>query len=274
LALRGLGILGLTAAPCALVMGCFQPGWMPSATLAPDVEPTTPRMVSTPQLSAPGAQAAIDGRIDPYGPPTLAIDPWRPAVPPRHWTYIVLHHTASSRGSVESIHEAHLQRRDKNGNPWMGIGYHFVVGNGNGMADGEVQPTFRWRQQLQGAHAGEDEHNQHGIGIAVVGNFELGPPSPAQIASLRRLVRVLRVRYGIEPTNIVRHSDIKATACPGKYFPLEEIAQGHKDRLLGATTPRDGGLRVVAGEPDGGLRVVPRTGGELVGVAAEERNRP
>ena len=128
LALRGRGILGL-AAPCAMMLGCFQPGRMPSATLPPDVEPATPRMVSrTPLLPAPESQAAIDGRFDPYGPTTLAIDPWKPSVPARHWSYIVLHHTASSHGSVESIHEAHLQRRDKNGNPWMGIGYHFVVG--------------------------------------------------------------------------------------------------------------------------------------------------
>ncbi len=247
-------------------------------------------------LPAPDSQAAISGRIDPYGPPTLAIDPWRPDVPPRQWTYIVLHHTASSRGSVESINEAHLQRRDKNGNHWMGIGYHFVVGNGNGMGDGEIEPTFRWRQQLQGAHAGEDEHNKHGIGIAVVGNFDLGPPSPAQIASVRRLIRVLRVRYGIETANIIRHSDIKATACPGKYFPMDEIAQGRTDPLLGATRPRDEHLHlatvpnddrlsVVAKPTDGRLPAVAtptvdrsgvavESGGGLLPVAAEERNHP
>jgi N-acetyl-anhydromuramyl-L-alanine amidase AmpD len=134
----------------------------------------------------------------------------------------------------------------------MGIGYHFVVGNGNGMEDGEIQPTFRWRQQLQGAHAGEDEYNKHGIGIAVVGNFELAPPSAAQISAVRRLTHVLRVRYGIEPSNIVRHSDIKATACPGKYFPMEEIARRHTDPLLGEATPKR----------------------DLLKVAVEERNYP
>jgi hypothetical protein len=264
LALRGLGILGLAAAPCALAVGCFQPGRMPSATLPPDVEPATPRMVSrTPLLPAPQSQAAIDGRFDPYAPPALAIDPWKPGAPARNWTYIVIHHTASSRGSVESINEAHLQRRDKNGNPWRGIGYHFVVGNGNGMGDGEIEPTFRWRQQLQGAHAGEDEHNQHGIGIAVVGNFELGPPSAAQIAAVRRLTHVLRVRYDIQPTNIIRHSEIKATACPGKYFPMDEIAQQHRDPLLGANEPNDDNLRVAG-----------KASGNLLRVAAEERNHP
>ena len=161
-------------------MGCFQPGRMPSATLPPDIEPAQPRMLSHTPVSPSTAQAFEPTPVDSYGIPSLTIDPWKPSVPPRNWTWIVIHHTASSHGSVESIHAAHLQRRDRNGNPWRGIGYHFVIGNGNGMEDGEIEPTFRWRQQLPGAHAGEDEHNQHGIGIALVGNFELGPPTPAK----------------------------------------------------------------------------------------------
>jgi N-acetyl-anhydromuramyl-L-alanine amidase AmpD len=131
------------------------------------------------------------------------------------------------------------------------------------MGDGEIEPTFRWRQQLQGAHAGEDEHNQHGIGIAVVGNFESGAPSAAQIAAVRRLTHVLRVRYDIQPTNIIRHSEIKATACPGKYFPMDEIAQRHRDPLLGANEPNDDNLRVAG-----------KASGNLLRVAAEERNHP
>src|SRR5262245_25118700 len=55
--------------------------------------------------------------------------PWQPAVPARNWKYIVIHHTATGSGSVESIHESHLKNKDKSGNPWLGIGYHFVIGN-------------------------------------------------------------------------------------------------------------------------------------------------
>ena len=86
--------------------------------------------------------------------PITRINPWKPESELRDWNYIVLHHTASDSGSLDSIHQEHLKRKDKEGNSWLGIGYHFVIGNGNGMADGEIEPTFRWRQQLQGAHAG------------------------------------------------------------------------------------------------------------------------
>ena len=78
---------------------------------------------------------------------------WQPAKPLRKWKSIVLHHTATEAGSVKSIHAAH-RKRITNGKPWLGIGYHFVIGNGKGMADGAVEATFRWRDQLHGAMPG------------------------------------------------------------------------------------------------------------------------
>jgi hypothetical protein len=148
---------------------------------------------------------------------------WEPAESSREWTSIVIHHTAADHGSVESIHEAHLKRKDKNGNPWQGIGYHFVIGNGGGMPDGEIEPTFRWRQQIQGAHAGSAEYNEQGIGIALIGNFDEGPPSASQVAAVKQLVGALKFRYHILSSKVIGHSDIKATECPGKHFPMEEV---------------------------------------------------
>ena len=159
---------------------------------------------------------------------------WTPLVPSRAWKYIVLHHTATTRGSVESIHRTHLKRKDANGNNWLGIGYHFVIGNGNGMGDGQIEPTFRWKEQLHGAHAGSAEYNEWGIGIALVGNFDETPPTEAQLAAVKRLVRVLKAEYGITSDYVVGHSDVKATACPGRYFPLAEIALGSADGGLAA----------------------------------------
>lgn len=152
---------------------------------------------------------------------------WEPDEAEREWTAIVLHHTAASHGSVESIHEAHLKRKDKSGNPWMGIGYHFVIGNGNGMGDGEIQPTFRWREQIHGAHAGIREYNQSGIGITLIGNFEKEPPTDAQLGAVKNLVAQLKRKYHIPDDRIVGHGKLKATACPGKLFPLEEVIRAN-----------------------------------------------
>jgi hypothetical protein len=163
-----------------------------------------------------------------------------PGVESRVWKHIVLHHTASDRGDVESIHEAHLQNKDKSGKPWLGIGYHFVVGNGNGMPDGEVEATFRWRQQMHGAHAGVSDYNQHGIGIVLVGNFETQPPSPAQQEAVEGLVNRLARSYEISAGQVIGHGDVKATDCPGKFFPLSDLQQLVASRSLSKTGPIGG----------------------------------
>lgn len=151
-------------------------------------------------------------------------DSWRTPNETRTWNYIVLHHSASEFEDVESIHEKHLERKDRDGNSWLGIGYHFVIGNGQGMGDGEVEPTFRWREQLPGAHAGNEEYNQHGIGVVLVGDFEQSSPSSAQLESVKRLVGFLKREHKMTADGIVGHREIKATACPGSLFPLAEIA--------------------------------------------------
>lgn len=139
------------------------------------------------------------------------------------WKYIVIHHTATERGSVASIHKSHLQRKDAAGNPWRGIGYHFVIGNGNGMEDGEVESTFRWDEQTNGAHAGVGKYNYDGIGICLIGNFDEHAPTAGQLASLKTVISELQTRFEIESKNIIGHRDVKSTKCPGKFFPFDEI---------------------------------------------------
>jgi hypothetical protein len=148
---------------------------------------------------------------------------WPTDEPRKPWKYIVLHHTATGRGSVESIHETHLKNKDKNGNPWQGIGYHFVIGNGDGMGDGEIEPTFRWRQQLAGAHAGVNDYNQQGVGVVLVGDFEQHHPTAAQLQAVKRLVGALSRDFGIPADRVIGHGDVKATECPGQNFPLSEV---------------------------------------------------
>lgn len=207
----------LTAAP-TLVSGCLpsQPPPPPAAIpYRPDPSIGNlfqPRIPSPPLITEPPAQ-----------PPVRDFS-WTPAAPLHGWKYIVLHHTASTSGSVDSIDETHQQRTDSSGNPWRGIGYHFVIGNGNGMPDGAIEPTFRWQEQSSGAHAGINEYNRLGIGICLVGNFEESPPSPAQVAAVKRLVAALKAQCGLETDQILRHGDLKATECPGQFFPFADVA--------------------------------------------------
>lgn len=150
--------------------------------------------------------------------------------PSRAWKSIVLHHSATETGSVDSIHAQHILRKDADGRPWLGIGYHFVIGNGHGMPDGEVQSTFRWRDQLDGAHAGELNHNKNGIGICLVGDFNREPPTDAQQKSLEQLLAQLQQKFQIADKAVIHHSAIKATECPGKYFDVKEPSKTQSEK--------------------------------------------
>ena len=154
-----------------------------------------------------------------------------PAAPPRKWKFVVLHHSATESGSVEAIDAVHRRRRDQFGNHWPGIGYHFVIGNGQGMPDGQIAPTFRWQDQLDGAHARSRRHNLEGIGVCLVGDFEQTAPTPRQISALGELLEQLVLRYDVEPRRVVRHLDVAATRCPGRLFPFEEVRSALEERL-------------------------------------------
>lgn len=145
----------------------------------------------------------------------LATDP---DVPMREWKYIVLHHSASVSGSAEIFDQIHRTQRH-----WDCLGYDFVIGNGAGQGDGEIVTGPRWYEQKAGAHANSKEYNDHGIGICLIGNFETSSPTPQQMMATQLLVNKLCRMYHIPAENIVGHSQVRCTACPGKLFPLMKI---------------------------------------------------
>jgi hypothetical protein len=180
--------------------------------------------------TAPGADSQQGSRAEhsPSADQKAAVLPeaWEPPVASRNWKSIVLHHSATAQGDIPSIDAAHRRLKDRDGKPWLGIAYHFVIGNGQGMEDGEVQPTFRWQRQLQGAHAGNHLHNEYGIGICLIGDFNRQPPTAKQMAAVKKLVAALANRYGIGRSQVVRHLDIQSTECPGRLFPFAEVVAG------------------------------------------------
>lgn len=217
-----VGLLG------AWIGGCTRSNVLPpTAAIASPMTAPAPSIAAVPApVPPPTSVAKIVPPPASIPTPPTAVNPWKTESAAREWKYIVIHHTATSAGSVESIHEAHLQKKDASGKPWLGIGYHFVIGNGNGMADGAVEPTFRWKQQMHGAHAGSSnkDHNQIGIGVCLVGNFEETSPTEAQRRSVKELVQTLKTEYRISSSNVIGHRDIKTTECPGKLFPMSEVA--------------------------------------------------
>lgn len=163
--------------------------------------------------------------IAPPPPPTPApVDAGAGWIPARgisnRWEKIVIHHSDSTTGNATIFDNYH-----RNEKGWDELGYHFVIGNGTNSGDGEVEVGPRWDKQKTGAHCKtpDNYYNLHGVGICLVGDFEVQHPTPAQLAALRNLVHFLQGQTGMDSTDLVTHGQVKSTICPGKNFSLSMI---------------------------------------------------
>lgn len=133
----------------------------------------------------------------------------------RRWRYIIIHHSGTNVGNAASFGRYHRRLGMRNG-----LAYHFVIGNGKGAGNGEIEVGGRWRKQLQGGHVRSRRMNEIGIGICLVGNFEKTYPTKKEMESLVSLVKYLIRRYNIPKRRVLGHRDVNSTDCPGKNFSL------------------------------------------------------
>lgn len=164
-------------------------------------------------LSLPLLAAAEPAGVD-------AIFATRAPIDHAGWTGIVLHHSGSPYGTPASLATEHEALN------FRGLGHHFVIGNGNGMADGELNVGYRWLDQLPGAHAAGakgDEHNLHSISICLVGDGDRAPFTGAQLKRLSQLLAALQRELNVPRDRVFLHRDIAATRDPGAFFPEADI---------------------------------------------------
>ncbi len=143
----------------------------------------------------------------------------------RDWRYIVIHHSASESGNASQFDRYHRNVRG-----WNELGYHFVIGNGQGSGNGQIEVGPRWRKQKHGAHCKtpDNRFNDYGIGICLVGDFETGGrPSYAQMRALEKLVGHLMGVCGLSQSSIYTHGGVThKTSCPGRNFSLQQLRAG------------------------------------------------
>lgn len=151
-------------------------------------------------------------------------------IEPGRWQGIVIHHSGSGMGSAESITQQGLAKGVRS------LGYHFVIGNGQGAPDGQIHVGPRWLDQLPGAHTAgpkSELYNRTTIGICLVGDGERRPFTDAQVASLVRLVAALQKDLAIDDEHVYLHRDVAPTASPGRLFPEAML----RARLAAAAVP-------------------------------------
>ncbi len=147
--------------------------------------------------------------------------------------YIVIHHSLTKdSGSVSwgAIRDFHLKKG------WSNIGYHW----GLEMVGDYPEILIGRFSNQNGAHAREMGMNRIGIGICVVGNFDLEPPSAQVLMRLRSLVLWIMDDEEIPIQNVIGHRDVGMMAgfnwkkgeyksCPGKLFSLSSFRQSLSD---------------------------------------------
>jgi hypothetical protein len=132
------------------------------------------------------------------------------------WRHIIVHHSGTQIGSPKAMDRYHREVRHMEN----GLAYHFVIGNGSGMKDGEITVGKRWTRQLDGGHLASEAQNKVAIGICLVGNFDHSPPSTRQMQALAALTKALMKRCALTPSSVKTHQEINVvgTRCPGKRF--------------------------------------------------------
>jgi N-acetyl-anhydromuramyl-L-alanine amidase AmpD len=168
---------------------------------------------------------ALPALVAPAGPSSVeVVFRTRAPLDRQKWLSIVVHHSGAMSGTPASLE---AQARAMN---LHGLGYHFVIGNGHGIGDGELHVGYRWLDQLPGAHVAgtgrdADWHNLHSIGICLIGNGDRQEFTPAQLRRLSQLVDALARELKIPRERIALHSEIAPVSSPGLLFPTASFRE-------------------------------------------------
>ena len=148
--------------------------------------------------------------------------------PFRKFKTIVLHHSLTPDQETkdwDAIKKYHI-----NVNGFSDIGYHFGVEKVHGKF-----MIFQGRPLNRvGAHAGvkgvSNKYNTEGLGILLVGNFDLTEPSKNAYAVLAKIVKKCMIVFDISVDDVIGHRDVydrlnipRQKTCPGALFDIEKF---------------------------------------------------
>jgi len=174
------------------------------------------------KVAAASAESPVAGRVDAAtvtAPASPRITPRDAAIDRDRWRAIVIHDSGTPAGDVAAIERRHQQAG------LAGLGFHFVVGNGQGMDDGAIAVGPRWERQLSGAHAPRGWRtpvradggvaldavalNQSAIAICLVGRADRRPFTDRQCREARALVRQLQAEFAIPDRAVFMASELQ-----------------------------------------------------------------
>jgi hypothetical protein len=120
-----------------------------------------------------------------------------------HWSAIEIFYSGTKAGNVEQLTS---KRQPPNAE---GVNCHFCLCNGRGGADGQLQSTWKWRQQLPlqstGEPSAQNDQTDRGdrtIYICIIGDGNNYHATDNQLKRLQALVEALRKRFSIAADHV------------------------------------------------------------------------
>jgi hypothetical protein len=127
---------------------------------------------------------------------------------PGRWNYIYIHHSRTPGGDAVTL------AKDQQ------LSDHFVIGNGDGCVDGEIQMTQNWNRQESITHPPSGAAlDPHCISICLVGDFDTTRPTPTQERRLVQLVGTLQAKLHIPAPEVLLYDQPGSVVGIGHSFP-------------------------------------------------------
>jgi hypothetical protein len=174
---------------------------------------TTLLLAMAPAPLAPGAQATLfNAQSTPSGSLDTVFATDKP-IQRGYWSGILIHHSRTPAGDARSL--AH---------PELGVGDHFVIGNGDGAVDGQIEISARWMAQTGAlAPQGSASMDRRCISICLVGDFDQSAPTRLQLQRAAALVSTLQNQLNIPADRIWTLKTRASAAGIGANFPDGEF---------------------------------------------------
>jgi hypothetical protein len=128
------------------------------------------------------------------------------------WNYIYIHQSKTLAGNAATL-----------GDISGGLADHFVIGNGDGCGDGELQVGERWTDQTSAAAPPGRSLRSDCISICLVGDFDSAAPTPTQQRRLTQLLTALESHADIASSHIIALDGDSSSAGIGHFFTADAI---------------------------------------------------
>ncbi len=151
------------------------------------------------------------------------------------WPGIRRYHMSYRIDGVMMARDTYMKRKEgglgkRFEEPWHDIGYHAGL---EVFEDGkQVEVLFGRMPDRIGAHCRELGMNQRGIGICVVGDFDVAPPPEPVFQKLIQVCAYFMRAYNIPPANVIGHGEAQVLdpavgralkTCPGINFDMKRL---------------------------------------------------